>query len=508
MTTSTTPTPAGESAESAPAQPAPDRRALDRSALTGVAWSGAAKWSTQLFAWAGTLTVARVLSQSDIGLLTTATVFLSIITMLTEFGIGTAVVTLRDLPAESSAELHAFSVLLGIGGTLLTVAMAYPLGLFFRAPELPPVLMVVGLTFFLSSLQTVPAALLRRELHFRTVASVDVARGLIVPVVTVIGALAGLRYWALALGSVVGGTITSSLMLYYRPVRFARPRLSVLAPVLTYSRHVLIGRLAWVAYQDGDFAVAGRRLSMTAVGEYGMAWTLASAPIEKVTNVLAEVTPAIFSAAQSDRAALRRYFLNLSEILCLVTLPAAVGLALVSADLVQVALGDKWHAAAAPLALLALYAGGRSMSSLFGHVFNALRKTRFAMWTSIALAIALIAGFIVGSAWGTVGIASAWLIVHPSFSVYSFSYLRRLLDMGTKDYLRALRLGLDGSVTMAIAVLALQHFVAGSWPPAVRLPIEIALGAAVFVGTAFFLHRTRIREIVAWFRRVRSGGPA
>lgn len=486
----------------------PSSDSLDRSALAGVAWSGAAKWSTQVLAWAGTLIVARILSQADIGLLTTATVFLSVIMMLTEFGIGTAVVTLRDLPVESSAELHTFSVLLGIGGTLLTAALAYPLGLFFRAPELPPVLMVVGFTFFLSSLQTVPAALLRRELRFRSVAMIDVIRGLIVPVVTVVGALMGMRYWALALGSVVGASITSMLMLYYRPVPFARPRVSALAPVLTYSRHVLIGRLAWVAYQDGDFAVAGRRLSMTAVGEYGMAWTLASAPIEKVTTVLAEVTPAIFSAAQSDRGALRRYFLNLSEILCLATFPAAVGLSLVSADLVQVALGDKWQAAATPLALLALYAGARALSSLFGHVFNALRETQFAMWTSIVLAVLLIAGFIVGSTWGTVGIAAAWLVIHPSFSVYSFARIRRLLDLKSIEYFRALRLGLDGSAAMVVAVLTLQHLVADSWSAAVRLPVSIALGAGVFAATTFLLHGSRIREIIAWFRRVRSGGAA
>jgi O-antigen/teichoic acid export membrane protein len=493
-----------------PTQPAlPASDSLDRSALAGVAWSGAAKWSTQIVAWAGTMIVARLLSQADFGLLTSATVFLSVVMMLTEFGIGTALITLRELPRESSAELHTFSVLLGIGGTLLTVAMAYPLGAFFRAPELPPVLMVVGFTFFLSSLQTVPAALLRRELRFRAIATIDFTRGLIVPVVTLVGALMGMRYWALALGSVVAATITSAFMLYYRPVPFAWPSWAGLSSVLTFSRHVLVGRLAWVVYQDGDFAVAGRRLSMSAVGEYGMAWTLASAPIEKVTTVLSEVTPAIFSAAaQSGRADLRRMFLNLSEVLCIGTFPAAVGLSLVSADLVQVMLGDKWTAAAAPLALLALYAGARSITSLFGHVFNAVRETRFAMWTSIVLAILLLTGFIVGSRWGTSGIASAWLIIHPLFSVYSFTRIRRALGVSGADYLRALRLGLDGSAAMAIVLLTFRYFLADSWPAGLRLPVSIALGAAVFAGTTFLIHGSRVRDIIAWFRRVRSGAPA
>lgn len=481
---------------------------LDRSALTGVAWSSAAKWSTQVVSWASIIMVARILSQADFGILTSATVFLSVLAMLTEFGIGTAVVTLRDLPPESSAELHSFSVLLGTAGTLATIALAYPLGAFFRSPQMPPVLMVVGLTFLLSSLQTVPAALLRRELRFRTVATVDFARGLIVPVVTLVGAALGMRYWALALGSVVAATTTSVLMLYFRPVPFARPRLAGLAPVLAYTRHVLIGRLAWVLYQDGDFAVAGRRLSMAAVGEYGMAWTLASTPIDKISSIIAEVTPAVFSAAQSDRVALRRYFLNLSEILCLATFPATLGLSLVSADLVAVVLGDKWSGAAAPLSLLALYASARSVTSLFGHVFNATRETRFAMWTSIVLGVLLVAGFVVGSSWGTVGIAAAWLVIHPSFAVFSFTRIRRTLDLSGADYLRALRLGVDGSAAMGVVVLTFQYFVADAWPTWLRLTASIILGAAAFALTTFLVHGTRIREIIAWFKRVRSGGAA
>ena len=419
-------------------RPAIDRHTLDRSALAGVAWATAAKWSTQLFAWAGTIIVARILAPSDFGLLTMASVFMGIVLILSEFGVGTAVVTLRELEGDELGQLNSFGVLLGCAGTLLTVLASYPLGLFFRAPDLPPVLIVVGLTFTISSLQTVPASLLRRELKFRTLALIDLARGLLVPVVTLTGALLGMHYWALALGSVVGATVTTALTLANRRVAFARPHLSGLAPVVRYSRDILVGRLAYVVYQDGDFTVAGRRLGQDALGHYSLAWTLATSPIEKVTMVLNDITPSLFSAAQHDRPSLRRYFLNLSEILCFATFPASIGLALVSFDLVDVVLGPKWESASTPLALLAIYAGARSVSSLYGHLFNAARETRFGMWTSLGLAFFLLTGFIVGSFWGANGIAAAWLVVHPSFSVYAFGRVRKVLDLKTMDYVPTL----------------------------------------------------------------------
>ena len=68
--------------------------------------------------------------------------------------------------------------------------------------------MVIGLTFLITSLQVVPAGVLRRDRKFRTLAMIDLARGLLMPLVTLIGALLGTRYWALVLGTLVGTLVT------------------------------------------------------------------------------------------------------------------------------------------------------------------------------------------------------------------------------------------------------------------------------------------------------------
>lgn len=477
---------------------------LDRSAFSGMAWSGAAKWSTQIFTWIGTVAVARILTPADYGLLTMATVFMSVLYMLSEFGIGTAVVNLREISSEKLHRLNALCALLGLAATLATALFAIPLGLFFKAPDLPPVLLVLGLVFVISSFQVVPTALLRRELKFRSLAAIDVTRGLLVPIVTFAGALLGLRYWALVLGSIASSLITTLLTLQRKRVPFAWPRPEGLRNVLHYSRHILIGRLAWVIYQDGDFAVAGRRLSQAAVGDYSLAFTLATSPIGKITDVLSNVAPSLFSALQGDRTALKRYFLNLSEVLCLVTFPMSLGFALVAADLVPFVLGAKWSGVATPLVLLSVYAGARSVTTLYSHVFDATRETRFGMWLSIAGAIFLLAGFIVGSFWGTVGIAAAWMVIHPMLSAVSFSRVSRVLTITPGEYFKALRLGFDGTVAMAIVVLGFERLIASDWPLAARLACSIIVGATTYVSVTWALHRTRLLQIRDWVNRVRG----
>src|SRR5713226_1839930 len=138
-------------------------RDLDRSLLSGLAWTGAARWVTQIVSWVITLFIARLLTPSDFGVLTLAQLPVELVALVSEFGVGTAVVTLRDLSTAQLAQLNTFCVVLGVFGFLVASALALPLAHFFAAPELPPVLMVVATSLVVTSLRIVPSASLQRD---------------------------------------------------------------------------------------------------------------------------------------------------------------------------------------------------------------------------------------------------------------------------------------------------------------------------------------------------------
>src|SRR5512142_1947099 len=78
----------------------PSSAELDASLVRGVAWVGAARWSTQALTWIATLVIARVLSPNDYGVFSMALLYLGLLALVTEFGIGTAVITIRSLSAQ------------------------------------------------------------------------------------------------------------------------------------------------------------------------------------------------------------------------------------------------------------------------------------------------------------------------------------------------------------------------------------------------------------------------
>ena len=99
-----------------PSLSADEHGRLDRSFIKGVAWTGASKWSIQLITWVTTFVVARLLTPDDYGIVAMASVYTGLLALLTEFGIGSAIVMLSGLSEDQIAQINTLSILLGIAG--------------------------------------------------------------------------------------------------------------------------------------------------------------------------------------------------------------------------------------------------------------------------------------------------------------------------------------------------------------------------------------------------------
>ena len=484
---------------------AADGAQLDRSLLRALAWTGGVRWSVQIFTWVSTLVIARLLSPDDYGVMTMASVYVTIVTLLTEFGIGTTIVTLRELSPRHLAQLNGLALGLGVAAMLISLVAAQPLAAFYHSDALVPVVSVMGISFVLAGMRAVPTALLQRALRFPRLAVIDGATALVQTVVTLTLAVGGLRYWALVGGVIAGAITTTGLVLHSAPrTPVLRPRRDELRGALPFTFDTILGRLCWYAYQNGDFVVAGRRLSDAATGAYSYAWALASAPLEKIASLATQVTPSFLAEVQGDRGKLARYFLAMTEAIALSTFPLSVGLALTARDLVPVALGAQWLPAIGPLQVIAAYAGARAVTPFANQVLVALRDTRYGFWLNAVAALVLPIGFVVGSRWGTVGIAMTWVVLHPLVVIVPL--LRRVtrkLEMPLADWWRAIWPALSSTLVMTLVVLSVQEALTGVPAPA-RLAAAVGTGALAYGGSLLVFHREkveRLRRAVAAMRR-------
>lgn len=483
---------------SAPSQSAPPEAAppanggLDRVLVRGIAWTGAAKYGTQILRWASTLIVVRLLTPDDYGIFNMAGMFIGLVSLLTEFGVGTAVVTLRDLEDRDIRQLNSVATLFGLAACLLTCAAAKPLALFYRAPELTAVLVALGAGFVIRSFRTVPAALLERELRFKLFAFLEGIEAVVLSGALVLFAVAGFGYWTLVAGHLMSAVLATGMLLLFRRKGFAWPEFRRMKKTIVFSGHIVVSRVTWFWYSNADFVVAGRCLGKAALGVYGFGYELASLPVEKITALVGRVTPAFFAAVQDDNAALRRYLLRITEAIAVLTIPACWGLAVVADTFVPVVLGAKWMGAIAPLRLLAGYAAWRSIEAMLHTVLVVKRETRFAMWAGIRCACVLPIAFFVGQRMaGTTGIATAWIIVHPILLLPVYQRALQRIELSVWEYLGALWPTVASALVMIGAVLLVRRF----FPlPSLgaRLAAEIVAGAIGYVATMLLCFRERI----------------
>jgi O-antigen/teichoic acid export membrane protein len=477
---------------------------MDKHLVGGIAWTAAAKWSTQLVTWSCLVISARLLTPSDFGMVGMAAAFLGVVNSFSEFGLGSAVITLRNLTDHDIAQINASSAITGAMGFLVSCALAVPLGWFFRSAQLPAVVVVMGTAFLITGFRTVPYSLLQRNLRFKRLSLIETAGAVTQSLCTLSLAYFGQGYWALVLGNLIGISLVTGLNVASCPSGFARPRLRSIGHALGFSWRVLVARLSWNFYSDSDFLVAGRMLGSSALGAYSFAWNLATLPVEKVTSLVTNVTPAFFSAHQSDYEHLGRYLRNLTEALSLATFPATVGLGLVAPELISLVLGKSWFAAIAPLEVLAFFGCARSISALLGPLLTAMGETRIMMWNHLGAAILMPIAFYVGSRWGPVGIACGWIVCYPfvMFRLYRRTFLR--LGMSTRTYIKTVIPAINGCLVMIAAVTALRGTMPQSWLLWVRLAVEVSAGAGAYLIALLVLHADRVRSFMTVYRQLRA----
>jgi len=481
-----------------------EKNTLDSSLAHSVAWNATAKWTTQILTWVATIIVARLLMPSDYGLMGMAGLYLSLAVMVSQVGIADAVIALRDLTRRQIAELNTLAVLVGVGLVGLSCAVASPLARFFSAPPLRAVLLVASLMYFINGLQVIPQALLQKELRFKLLAGIEMVRALSQVLTTLVLAWLGFGYWSLVDSYIVGNIMGAGLILCWRRHGFAIPGLAGLRRELQFSRNLTVSGIAFYFYSNADFIVAGRMLGEAPLGAYTIAWTISTAPIEKIGNLLTNITPAFFSVVQHDKSELRRYLLRLTEMLSYVMLPLSIGIALVADCLVPVLLGPKWVGAVGPLRLLGLLMAFRSLTILPSRILTAIGETGFVMWTTVVVAIIMPAAFLLGSRWGTNGIAMAWLLVLPPIMMPMFYKCFQRIEMRVRVYLSSLMPALTGCAFMTAAVLIARFIVPTQWSLPLRLLILVTLGALVYTGTLFALFRDHVGRIVRAVRGMRA----
>jgi O-antigen/teichoic acid export membrane protein len=479
---------------------------LDRSLVTGIGWTAAFRWISQIISWGATLYAARILAPADYGVIAMAMVPVGLVRMIEDFGFDTVLLQNRDLSDDEVARLGGLAILFGAALSLGIALLAPALAAFYGEPAVGPVVAALAVLVVLDALQVVPRVRLQRDLSFFWLGAVYLLQTVAVSVTLVVLASGGAGLWALVINTIAGSVVATAALFALRPFMPRWPgRLRGLRGPLVSGWQMLVSRAAYYANSNADQLLAGRVLGKDALGHYSFAMSIASLPVQEITSLVSRVVPGVFTAAQADRKLLHRYFLMLTEGICYLAFPVSCGLALTATHIVPVALGPQWADAVVPLQALSIYMAMFAAQTLVSHVLLWTGHFRLVMWLSLFSLVVLPIGFLIGMrAGGLPGLAFAWSIVYPLSCLPAITCAKRLIGLRWREYGAALAPSAAACAVMSVAVLAVDRTLTDHYGHLAALLVEAAVGATVYAAVLAVVFRRRLQALVELVRNARA----
>jgi O-antigen/teichoic acid export membrane protein len=469
---------------------------LDISLFHGIGWTAIFRWFAQIISWAIMLYVARILSPDDFGLIAMAMIPIGLARIVEDLGFDAVIVQNRELTNDQLSQLGGLAIIVGMILTGIFLALAHPVASFFGEPAVAGLISILSFIFIGDALQILPRALLQRDLAFRRLAWINALNMIVTSTALGIFATAGFSYWSLALNTISGTIVVTTVLLILRPHRISIPnQLKLLIPSIKSGSQLLISRISWYGYSNLDQTIIGKFIGKTSLGAYTFSMTFARVPLDEIVSLVGKVVPGIFTTIQHDIVKLKRYFLMLTEALSYITFPMITGLMLTADDFVFLALGSQWEAVITPLRILCICMLMQASESLITHVFLWTGHFKLKMYLSVFSIIILPTGFYIGSFWGINGVAWSWVITFPITLIPAFYFLLRILKMPLFDWIRALIPATTGCLIMAVVVLTSRVLISGDLPYWLRLSVQATSGALSYLFIMFTFYRKQINLI-------------
>ena len=405
---------------------APDAAAavpsLRRRAWGGSLWTLAGYGFQQALRFGNNLILTRLLFPEAFGLMALTQVFVTALEMLSDVGVGPAVVqSSRGDDPKFLRTAWTFQVVRGLGLALMAAVIAWPVSRIYGEPRLLGLLPAAGLGIALRGFSSIRLFTLHRAIRLGRLTAIETASQAVAVALTVLAAWALRSVWALVLGSLCGvaARVLLSHLLLPGPrdgFQWDREALRELAKV---GRWVFISTATTFLVGHLDRLTMGKLLTPEQLGVYTIGLFLAVALPTMGKLVGSRVFfPMLSETLREDRSRLNARFRKMRTLWTLPICAALAGLALAGEPIVRWLYPPKYHDAGWILRVLAAGSIPAVLNQATGVIWPALGDFRMITWLMLAqiglLFAALLGGHALAGPPGLIaGVALVELAVYP-----------------------------------------------------------------------------------------------
>lgn len=449
------------------------------SVFSNLIWRFAERCGAQAISFIVTIVLARMLAPEEYGVIALITVFITVLQVFVDSGLGNALIQKRD--ADDLDFSTVFYTNIAFCGMLYIFLFLYApfIAMFFDDMSLTPLIRVLGITIIISGVKNVQQAYVSRNMMFKKFFFSTLGGTIAAAVVGISMAVLRCGVWALAAQQITNIAIDTIILWFtvkWRPKRaFSMDRLLGL---FFYGWKLLISTLIDVIYNNLTELIIGKIYSSADLAYYNKGKTFPYFIVVNVNNAIDSVLFPVMSSVQDNIENIRLMTKKSIKVSVYVMGPLMMGLAFTAESVVTLLLTDKWIACVPFLRIFcvafilwpihsaninAIKAMGRS--DLFLKLEIVRKSIGFILiiftmqFGPVAIAVGILVSNILNQ------IIDSW----PNRKLLKYSYIEQLKDIFPSVLLSV---GM-GMIVWCVSFLNLSVFI--------TLAIQILLGAATYI---------------------------
>ena len=441
--------------------------------------------------FASKVILTRLLVPEVMGLMVLILSITALLGVLTEVGIKQSVI--QNKSGAQSEYLNMawwFQGLRGIGLYAVGFFVAPLLCRFYFAdkseiltlysmPELVALVRTAFLAFLFGGIVSPRAHVLEKQFRFGKAVFLSQGSAVLGSAVTIVLAFAMRNIWAVIIGFISMGVLRCLFSYILCPFR---PRLSFDRPsfkeISRFARGMLgLPVLTYIAFNI-DVLVAGKLVSTSLVGFYGMALALAFAPRDLFARIINPILLPAFAEKQDHREALCIAIVKITKFTALFGFPLVALAIICSKSILTIVYGVEYSAVAIPFGLLCVYILLLIQGSILGTVFFSIGQPgKHRLFVGLRALILIVFIYPAIKLFGLTGAAVVVVLASSAAMCVQVAVIRKTIGLNIFDYAISWLPGL----VLAIPVLAVVLVVRGLTPDSPMVHLVVGLLSCIVV---------------------------
>lgn len=475
----------------------------------GIGLSGAGYVFSQLLTFAAYLALAKLASPAAFGHFAAGTIVVGVGFLVGESGMLSALIQRRGDLEEALNSAFLANLAGGLVLTILSLAAAPLIALFFHSHTTGVVAAVMSGWMFLRVTAVVPDALLQRRFSFMRRVVIDPLATLAFAAGAIPAAVAGLEVWALVIGTYASALVTVAAAWIFADWR-PRPRLAsrrAWRELARFGRPLVGANVIRHIVLELPVLILGRFRGPSTLGQFTYAGKVATQPVGAVVNVGGYVLQPAFARISAHDARFRAAVRRALRWLCATSFPTGLLLVPLGTSVVVLVFGEQWREAGYGAAALGVYCAAIPLDSLASETWKSYDRPDM-LPRMHGVSLILTAVCVLGLApFGLIGVTIGLSISAVGVAVYAIRGMSRALGIPLADMVREIWPPAIAAVVMTGALFPLEHLLVhadqrGTVLGLILLAAEVLLGVTTYLALLRLLAPHTMHELKQSFRRL------